>query len=138
MASLLSKGDLIKGGNLPFPHETPEEKYKHIQQAYQSKFLKTLKSMANGIKIYADHGEPGKKNIYRYFFTPGAYQYQEGAELKWMKPHLNEIIGSNAKASDYFKKAFEIAFPGFPISIIDLGDWNYSVDIDLTYYEALK
>jgi hypothetical protein len=132
MASILSKDDHIKGMNLPFPHETPEGKQKRIQEAYQAKFKETLKSMANGIKIYTDHGEPGKKNIYRYFFTPGAYQYQEGTDLKFMKPYLNEIIGSHANASTLFKKEFEMAFPGFPISIIDLGDWNYSVDIDLT------
>lgn len=132
MTSILSKDALKKGGNLPFPHETSEEKYKRIQQAYQAKFQKTLEAMANSIKVYWDHGEPGKKNIYRYFFTPGTYQYQEGADLKWMKPHLNQVIGSKEKASDYFKKEFEHAFPGFPISIIDLGDWNYSVDVDLT------
>lgn len=128
MAVILSKDALpIKG--LPFP---PEDKYKQIEQAYQAKFQQTLKSMANGIQTYADHGEPGKKNIYRYFFTPGAYQYQDGAELKFIKPFLNKIIGSREKASDFFKKEFETAFPGFTISIIDLGDWTYSVDVDLT------
>jgi hypothetical protein len=136
MDLILSKDQLLK---LEKPivydlHEGDSLESKRI--AFEEQFSSSLKSIANGISVYWHHREPGKRNIYKYHFSPGAYRlykYKLDCMNSWMKPYLEHFIGPQDKSADILKERFEKAFPGFSsIRVAHLGDWSYSVDIDLS------
>lgn len=129
--SILSKDQLLaapRGAGPFFPPADPEMERK---AAYQAQFEKSLGSVANSIVVYSQHpNKDGKIDLYRYHFSPGAYQYKG----EWLKPYLEQLIGPKAEAVDIIQRAFERAFPGFKrISIVEIKDydWNYSVEIDI-------
>lgn len=128
--SILSREQLLSAPRSGAPFFPPADPEVERKAAYQAQFEKSLRGVANSLVVYLQHSKEGKIDLYRYHFSPGAYQYKG----EWLKPYLEQLIGPRAEAVAIIQRAFENAFPGFKsIRVIEIKeyDWNYTVEIDM-------
>ena len=130
MAFLSRERMLALSKPLPFPSADPKAE---IKEAFDKQFESSLKSIANGISVYWMHRKGEEKSIvYRYHLSPCSYVLQKPFAPVWLKQYLEELIGPKAEAPSIIKQKLLEAFPGFKsINVVDRGDWDYSIDIEL-------
>lgn len=123
VGALFSRDQMLSASDLPFP---PEDIREIRKREFHRQFLSSCRSIANGLSVYGK----GKDSVYRYHFSPGAYRYPEGFDMKWIKPYLSEIIPGDPVA--VFLYWFRVAFPGFrEIHLIPIDSWDYRLEIQL-------
>lgn len=121
VGALFSRDQMLGASELPFP---PEDICVIRKREFHRQFLSSCRSIANGLSVYGK----GKDSVYRYHFSPGAYRFPDGFDMKWIKPFLSELIPGDPVA--VFLDWFRAAFPGFrEIRLIPLDSWDYRLEI---------